>query len=218
MSTSLQVLSPQVNSILGVRAREALNASGTPALEVTVETIQGTFSAMTTIGPYDNDTQRFGGKGLLKSVDSVEKLISEKLVGKELNQPSIDALIQEEPTPPANVVLAVSMACCRAAAKHSDLELHEYIAQLGNVSDPCIPVPVFSVINGADAASSPLHLKVTREGTAIPSPHHHLNHLRHHHLNTTLTTTLTTTATTAAATAATTTTAPVAATLYASSR
>uniref|UniRef100_A0A7S2FW23 phosphopyruvate hydratase n=1 Tax=Florenciella parvula TaxID=236787 RepID=A0A7S2FW23_9STRA len=159
MSTSLQVLSAQVNSILGVTAREALNASGTPALEVTVETIQGTFSAMTTIGPYDNDTQRFGGKGLLKSVDSVEKLISDKLVGRELNQPSIDALIQEEPTPPANVVLAVSMACCRAAAKHSDLELHEYIAQLGNVSDPCIPVPVFSVINGADAASSPLHLK-----------------------------------------------------------
>mmetsp|Transcript_106323 Transcript_106323/g.308060 ORF Transcript_106323/g.308060 Transcript_106323/m.308060 type:complete len:343 (+) Transcript_106323:67-1095(+) len=165
MSTSLQVLSAQVNSILGVTAREALNASGTPALEVTVETIQGTFSAMTTIGPYDNDTQRFGGKGLLKSVDSVEKLISDKLVGRELNQPSIDALIQEEPTPPANVVLAVSMACCRAAAKHSDLELHEYIAQLGNVSDPCIPVPVFSVINGADAASSPLHLKVTRETT-----------------------------------------------------
>ena len=47
----------------------------------TVETIQGTFSAMTTIGPYDNDAQRFRGKGLLKSVDSVEKLIAEKLVG-----------------------------------------------------------------------------------------------------------------------------------------
>ena len=70
---------------------------------------------------------------------------------------------KEEPTPPANVVLAVSMACCRAAAKHSDLELHEYIAQLANVSDPCIPVPVFSVINGADAASSPLHLQVSRD-------------------------------------------------------
>lgn len=86
MSTSLTQKSPQVDAILGLSAREVLSATGQPALEVIVDTVQGAFTAMTTIGPYDGDMQRFQGRGMRKSVDSVEKLIAEKLVGKDLDQ------------------------------------------------------------------------------------------------------------------------------------
>ena len=78
-------------------------------------------------------------------------------------------MLTDEPTTPDNAVLAVSMACCRAAAKHKDLEVYEFIADLAGVSDPCIPVPVFSVINGANSASSPLHLQVSRRARTVAS-------------------------------------------------
>ena len=46
-------------------------------------------------------------------------------VGKELNQGVIDAFLVSEPNIPDNVVLAVSVACCRAGAAHKEQALHE---------------------------------------------------------------------------------------------
>jgi hypothetical protein len=71
--------------ILGVSARELLTAQASPCLQVSITTIQGTFTAITAIGPYDGDS-RYEGRGLKKSVDSVTHLIQDKLIGKELNQ------------------------------------------------------------------------------------------------------------------------------------
>ena len=110
--------SARAEAIQGVTAREALSAGGFPALEVTVTTIRGDFVASCAIGPFDGDESRFGGRGLIKSVDSVMNLIADKVVGRELNQQQIDAFLSAEPNVPENVVLAVSMAVARAAAKH----------------------------------------------------------------------------------------------------
>ena len=158
MAEALLLKSEHAHVVLGVSARETLGAQAMPALEVTVRTIQGTFSSLTAIGPYDGDA-RFQGRGVKKAVDAVTHLIQDKLVGRELNQPQIDAFLSSEPNVPDSVVLAVSMACCRAAAAHKNLPLHEFIAILANVPDPCLPSPNFSLVNGADFGKSPLHLQ-----------------------------------------------------------
>lgn len=87
MSGLLLRKSERSELILGVSAREVLTAQAFPCLQVSITTIQGTFSATTAMGPYDGDT-RYEGRGLKKSVDSVTHLIQDKLIGKELNQVS----------------------------------------------------------------------------------------------------------------------------------
>jgi enolase len=158
MAQSLLVKSERASLILGVSARETLSAQGYPALEVSVNTIHGTFTAQTAIGPFDGDA-RWDGRGLKKSVDAVTHLIQDKLVGREMNQAQIDAFLSSEPNVPENVILATSMACCRAGAKQNDMPLHAFIATLANVVEPTVPIPAFSVVNGADWGDSPLHLQ-----------------------------------------------------------
>ena len=158
MASLLLAKSEKAEVVLDLVAREVLSAQAYPALEVTVMTIQGSFTAMTAIGPYDGDA-RYDGRGMRKSVDSVHHLIRDKLVGRELAQRDIDAFLLAEANVPENAVLAVSMACCRAGAKHKDMELYAFIASIANIPDPCIPMPVFSVINGADYGVSPLHVQ-----------------------------------------------------------
>lgn len=161
LASQLLPLSKRSNTILGVHARELLSSRGTPCLEVSIETIHGHFTASTATGPYDGDLERFGGKGMRKSVDSVHHLIKEKLVGRVLTLSEIDQFLLDEPNVPENVILAVSMACCRAAAKETNAPLHQFIADAAGIPDPCVPMPVVSVVNGGDFAESPLHLQVT---------------------------------------------------------
>ncbi|KAI6179294.1 2-phospho-D-glycerate hydro-lyase [Aphelenchoides besseyi] len=56
----------------------------------------------------------------------------------------------------ANAILAVSMAVCKAGAKHSDIPLYRYIAQLAGTPKIVIPVPAFNVINGGSHAGNKL--------------------------------------------------------------
>lgn len=160
IATTLQRQSTQANLVQGLQAREVFSAQGVPALQVTLSTIKGEFSATTTIPPFDGDPERFGGRGVRKAVDAAHVLVKSKVVGMELDQGKIDTLLTTVPNVPANVALAVSMACCRAAAKHQDRELFEHIAALANVSEPCVPLPVFSVINGGNAAKTPLPVDI----------------------------------------------------------
>jgi enolase len=177
LSAQLLPLSKSANTVLSVSAQEILSASASPALEVTVETIQGFFKGCCSIGPFDGDLDRFGGRGLRKSVDSVHHLIREKLVGRKLDLPEIDALLIQEPNVPDNVILAVSMACFRAAAKAAGVELYQLIADVAGIPDPCVPMPIFSLLNGGDLASSPLSFQVFRPRPNTCRPVVHLSNL-----------------------------------------
>ena len=151
--------------ILKVKAREVLDSRGNPTVEVDVVTEHGIFRAMTPSGASagqhealelrDGDKSRFFGKGTLKAVDNVNKIISPKIIGLDpVAQETIDNIMlkldgtDNKDKLGANAILPVSMAACKAGATSKGLGLFEYIGELFGVIPHMLPVPMCNVING----------------------------------------------------------------------
>ncbi len=155
--------------ITRVTAREILNSRGNPAIEADVFTdfgIMGRASvpsgASTGEGEacelLDFDSDRYNGKGVLKAVANVEKIISPLLSGVDASdQRKIDGLmIKEDGTENkkrlgANAILAVSLAAASAAAKAYGMPLYRY---LGGASAHILPVPMMNILNGGAHADN----------------------------------------------------------------
>ena len=108
----------------------------------------------------DGDKQRYGGKGVQKAVDNVNKIIAPKLVGmSSLNQRAIDyAMLALDGTKTkanlgANAILGVSLAVAKAAANYLDLPLYRYI---GGTNTYVMPVPMMNIINGGSHSDAPI--------------------------------------------------------------
>lgn len=149
-------------------AREILNSKGEPTIESTVILTDGAVGissvpAGTSVGKYeatymfDNDQERYQGKGVLKAIEVIEKLIAPALLGMEsLNQQQVDKkMIDLDGTSSksklgANSILSVSIAVAKASAKSNVVPLFLYLRQLlgKDGTDLKIPVPCFNVING----------------------------------------------------------------------
>src|SRR5262245_46357764 len=158
-----------MNRIDRVHAREILDSRGNPTVEADVTLSSGergraAVPSGASTGEHeavelrDGDPKRYGGKGVLKAVHSVNELIARELKGKDaLDQGSIDAqLISLDGTPNksnlgANALLAVSMATARAAANHRKLPLYRY---LGGENASTLPVPMMNIINGGAHADN----------------------------------------------------------------
>jgi enolase len=100
----------------------------------------------------DGDRKRFGGKGVLKAVDHVNRVINDALKDADArDQGTIDkALIDLDGTPNkaklgANAILGTSLAVARAAAMAADLPLYRYLGGPGAVR---LPVPMLNIMNG----------------------------------------------------------------------
>jgi len=111
----------------------------------------------------DGDKKRYGGKGVLKAVSNVNKIIAPKLVGFDPSrQVEIDRLMIELDGTPnkaklgANAILGVSMAVARAAAQTADLPLYAYLGGPGAVR---IPVPMMNILNGGKHADNSVDLQ-----------------------------------------------------------
>jgi enolase len=112
----------------------------------------------------DGDARRYGGKGVLKAVANVNKIIAPTLKNKSPHaQKEIDSLMCEldgtetKSKFGANAILGVSMAVCRAAALDSEMPLYAYIRKLhgGKASAPFIlPAPMMNVLNGGAHATN----------------------------------------------------------------
>jgi enolase len=144
-------------------AREILDSRGNPTVEVEVLLSDGaTGSAAVPSGAStgvhealelrDGDSQRYGGKGVLKAVDNVNTTIAEELEGWDpFDQEGIDDLIlgldgtSNKSQLGANAILGVSLAVARAAANSLDVPLYRY---LGGVSARMLPVPMMNILNG----------------------------------------------------------------------
>ncbi|KAL8429093.1 hypothetical protein ACSSS7_006800 [Eimeria intestinalis] len=171
-------------AIVEVKAREILDSRGNPTVEVDLKTEQGCFRAAVPSGAStgiyealelrDGDKSRFNGKGVLKAVENVNKVLAPALVGKDCTkQAELDKLMVEELDGSknewgwcksklgANAILAVSMALCRAGAAAKGIPLYKYVAQLsGNPEDKFVmPVPCFNVINGGKHAGNKLAMQ-----------------------------------------------------------
>jgi len=153
-----------VSAIVDVRGREILDSRGNPTVEaeVTLETgVRGraavpsgaSTGAHEAVELRDGEPARYLGKGVLKAVGNINGKIASAIRGYEAReQLDIDrAMIDLDGTPNkrnlgANAILAVSMACARAAAQETGMPLWRYLAE-GSSAD-LLPVPMMNILNG----------------------------------------------------------------------
>ncbi|GHO92710.1 enolase [Reticulibacter mediterranei] len=106
----------------------------------------------------DGDKSRYGGKGVLKAVENVNKQISEAIVGLDATDQALldEVMIELDGTPNkaklgANAILGVSLAVAKAAAQAQGQPLYRY---LGGVSARTLPVPMMNILNGGKHADN----------------------------------------------------------------
>jgi enolase len=111
----------------------------------------------------DDDKKRYDGKGVLKAISNVNKIIGPKIIGMDPSrQVEIDrTMIELDGTPNktklgANAILGVSMAVARAAAISAELPLYAYLGGPGAVQ---IPVPMMNILNGGKHADNSVDLQ-----------------------------------------------------------
>jgi enolase len=155
--------------IQSVEAIEILDSRGNPTVEVNILLEDGANArAMVPSGAStgereacelrDGDKSRYGGKGVLKAVDNVNRIIAPAILGKSfVSQRELDLqMIDMDGTPNktrlgANAILGVSMAYARAKALSNKQPLYQY---LGGANACLLPVPCMNVINGGRHADN----------------------------------------------------------------
>jgi enolase len=157
--------------IENISALEILDSRGFPTVRVNVvldNGIVGTSSVPSGASTgeneatelRDNDSARYGGKGVRQAVKNVESEIGPALTGFDpTKQAEIDRVMIELDSTDnksrlgANAILGVSQAVARAAAQSRSLPLYAYLGGVGAVR---VPVPMMNVINGGKHADSSL--------------------------------------------------------------
>jgi enolase len=150
-------------------ARQILDSRGNPTIEVDALSTNGYLGraavpsgASTGIHEAvelrDKDSQIYMGKGVLKAVSNVNKIINEALHGMDVfDQKAIDLkLISIDGTDNksnlgANAILGTSLAVAKLAAQHAELSLYRYIGGVGAVT---MPVPMMNILNGGSHADN----------------------------------------------------------------
>ncbi len=158
-----------MSEITHIQARQILDSRGNPTIEAEVYTEDGGFGraavpsgASTGIHEAaelrDNDASAYLGKGVLDAVENVNNHIAEALEGTEVcAQNEIDGMLLDMDGTPnksrlgANAILAVSLACARAAADELGMPLYKYI---GGVNANVLPVPMMNILNGGAHADN----------------------------------------------------------------
>ena len=156
--------------IISVHARQIFDSRGNPTVEVDVTTENGFLGRAAvpsgaSTGEHEAVELRDGGKaymgkGVLKAVENVNKIIAAELLGVSIfEQNTIDQLmIDLDGTPNksqlgANAILGVSLAAAKAAANELGMPLYRYI---GGVSANTLPVPMMNIINGGSHSDAPI--------------------------------------------------------------
>ncbi|MBO7525530.1 MAG: phosphopyruvate hydratase, partial [Clostridia bacterium] len=155
--------------IANVHGREVLDSRGNPTVEVEVTLDNGIKgSAIVPSGAStgesealelrDGDKKRYLGKGTIKAVENVNKVLAPAVIGLEAtDQVLVDStMLKLDGTPfkknlGANAILGVSLATAHAAAKSLNMPLYRYI---GGTNAKVIPTPCMNVINGGAHAQS----------------------------------------------------------------
>ena len=163
-----------MTAIIDINAREILDSRGNPTVEVDVLLETGvtgraavpsgaSTGAHEAVELRDADKKRYGGKGVLKAVESVNAEIYETLVGLDVEeQVLIDrVMIDMDGTPNkarlgANAILGVSLACAKAAAEESGMPLYRSI---GGSYAHMLPVPMMNIVNGGAHADNPIDIQ-----------------------------------------------------------
>jgi enolase len=162
-----------VSQIKSVKARQIIDSRGNPTVEVDIILDNGILgraavpSGASTgereaLELRDKDKSKFLGKGVLKAVENVNKVIAPRIIGRLPDFKEIDGfLIKEDATENksklgANAILGVSMAVAKAAAKSKGLALYRY---LGVDKANILPMPLMNILNGGMHADNNLDIQ-----------------------------------------------------------
>ena len=158
-----------MSKIKKIKAREILDSRGNPTVEVDVVLDNGLMgraavpSGASTgtneaVELRDGDKKRYLGKGVLKAVENVNKIISLELVGKNpKKQKEIDYLMikldgtDNKAKLGANAILGVSLAVAKAAAQDKGVSIYKY---LGGKDAKRLPIPFLNILNGGKHADN----------------------------------------------------------------
>ena len=156
----------EIEKVIG---REIIDSRGNPTVEAEVWLADGTIGrgaapSGASTGEFealelrDKDKKRFGGKGVRKAVENINTVISGVLTGMDASDIyAVDhAMIQADGTKDksklgANSILAVSIACARAASISMGIPLYRF---LGGISGNRLPVPMMNILNGGAHAAN----------------------------------------------------------------
>ena len=156
----------EIEKVVG---REIMDSRGNPTVEAEITLADGTVARGTapsgaSTGEFealelrDGDKSRYLGKGVQKAVENINTTIAETITGMDASDIyAIDkAMIKADGTKDksklgANAILAVSIACARAAATSLDIPLYRF---LGGIQGTKLPVPMMNILNGGAHADS----------------------------------------------------------------
>ena len=155
--------------IAKVIGREILDSRGNPTVEAEVTLADGTTGrGMAPSGAFtgefealelrDGDKGRYLGKGVTKAVNNINTAICSAITGMDARDIyAVDgAMLRADGTKDksnlgANAILAVSIACARAAAAAQGVPLYRF---LGGISGNRLPVPMMNILNGGAHAAN----------------------------------------------------------------
>jgi enolase len=158
-----------MSKIKKITAREILDSRGNPTVEVDVVLDNGILGraavpsgastgSKEAVELRDGDKTRYLGKGVLKAVNNVHKIIAPKLLGRDpKNQKEIDNFMIEldgtenKAKLGANAILGVSLATAKAGAQDAGMPVFLY---LGGEDARRLPVPFFNILNGGKHADN----------------------------------------------------------------
>ncbi|OGI44907.1 MAG: phosphopyruvate hydratase, partial [Candidatus Muproteobacteria bacterium RBG_16_65_31] len=160
--------------IADIHAREILDSRGNPTVEADVVLKSGALGraavpsgastgSSEALELRDGDRKRYGGKGVAKAVANVNGALRERLLGQDArDQSGVDRMMIEldgtdnKSNLGANAILAVSLACARAAAANDGVPLYRHL----HTGDPfLLPVPMMNIINGGAHADNNIDLQ-----------------------------------------------------------
>jgi len=158
-----------MTTIVDIVGREILDSRGNPTVEAEVLLESGVIGRAAvpsgaSTGEHeavelrDGDKNRYGGKGVLKAVENINEKVADELIDFDAaDQVGIDQFLinldgtENKSNLGANAMLAISLACTKAAAETLDLPLYRYI---GGTSARTLPVPMMNILNGGKHADN----------------------------------------------------------------
>ena len=156
----------EIEKVVG---REIIDSRGNPTVEAQVTLTDGTVAlgaapSGASTGEFEALELRYGdktrsqGKGVQKAVANINGVINDRLKGMDASDIyGVDqAMIAADGTKDksnlgANAILAVSIACARAAAASLGIPLYRF---LGGISGNRLPVPMMNILNGGAHAAN----------------------------------------------------------------
>ena len=162
-----------MSEIISVKSIQVLDSRGNPTVEAEVTLKDGTSGRASVpsgastgsreaVELRDGNSEIYLGKGVLAAVENINSEIQTALIGHDIyDQSGIDQIMidldgtENKSRLGANAILAVSLACIKAASASKKTDLFRYLSD-GPYS---FPVPMMNIINGGEHANNNIDIQ-----------------------------------------------------------